>query len=146
MQVKQVQLADTADRFVICHNPEQAKRDAAIRAGLLAQLEAAIEDSDKLTATKRAEPRGKLSTKPGLHRFLRATPGGLLRTDKAAIKSEERLDGKFLLRCSDPHLSRRGHRDRLQAVAGSRARLARHEDDHRSAARLPPQGRPDTRP
>jgi len=105
MQVKQVQLADTADRFVICHNPDQATRDAAIRADLLAQLEEAIKDSDKLKPLKRAELRGKLSTKPGLHRFLRATPGGLLRVDKAAIKAEERLDGKFLLRCSDPHLS-----------------------------------------
>jgi hypothetical protein len=105
MQVKQVQLADTADRFVICHNPDQATRDAAIRADLLAQLEDAIKGSDKLRPLKRAELRGKLSTKPGLHRFLRATPGGLLRIDKAAIKAEERLDGKFLLRCSDPHLS-----------------------------------------
>jgi len=105
MQVKQVQLPDTADRFVICHNPDQATRDAAIRADLLTQLEDAIKGSDKLKPLKRAELRGKLSTKPGLHHFLRATPGGLLRIDKAAIKAEERLDGKFLLRCSDPHLS-----------------------------------------
>jgi hypothetical protein len=105
MQVKQVQLDDTTDRFVICHNPDQATRDAAIRAELIARLEEEIADSDKLTATKRAELRGRLSTKPGLNRFLRATPKGLLRLDKAAIKAEERLDGKFLLRCSDPHLS-----------------------------------------
>jgi hypothetical protein len=105
MQVKQVQLPDTADRFVICHNPDQATRDAAIRTDLLAQLDEAIKDTDKFSATKRAELRGRLSTKPGLHRFLRVTPKGLLRIDKAAIKAEERLDGKFLLRCSDPHLS-----------------------------------------
>jgi hypothetical protein len=85
--------------------PDQATRDAANRADLLTQLEEEIKNSDKLSATKRAELRGKLSTKPGLHRFLRTTPGGLLRIDKAAIKAEERLDGKFLLRCSDPHLS-----------------------------------------
>jgi hypothetical protein len=35
---------------------------------------------------------------------LRVTPGGLLRVDKATIKSEANLDGKYLLRCSDPHL------------------------------------------
>jgi hypothetical protein len=105
MQVKQVQLDDTADRFVICHNPDQAKRDAAIRTELIARLEEEIADSDKLGPLKRAELRGRLSTKPGLNRFLRATPKGLLRVDKAAIKAEERLDGKFLLRCSDPHLS-----------------------------------------
>ena len=42
---------------------------------------------------------------PGLNRFLRVTPGGLLRIDKAKIKAEENLDGKYLLRCSDPKLS-----------------------------------------
>ena len=53
---------------------------------------------------KRGELRGKISTKPGLHRYLRVTPGGLLRIDKAKIKAEANLDGKYLLRCSDPHL------------------------------------------
>jgi hypothetical protein len=32
------------------------------------------------------------------------TPGGLLRIDKARCKTEANLDGKYLLRCSDPHL------------------------------------------
>ena len=71
---------------------------------MLAQLEELIEGSDKLTATKRAELRGVISTKPGLNRYLRVTPGGLLRTDAAAIKAEENLDGKYLLRTSDPKL------------------------------------------
>ena len=43
-------------------------------------------------------------TKPGLKRFLRITPGGLLRIDKQKIKTETNLDGKYLLRCSDPDL------------------------------------------
>lgn len=46
-----------------------------------------------------------LSTKPGLKRFLRTTPGGLLRVDKKKIASEANLDGKYLLRSSDPKLS-----------------------------------------
>jgi hypothetical protein len=50
------------------------------------------------------ELRGKISTKPGLNRYLRVTPGGLLRVDKARCKTEANLDGKYLLRCSDPHL------------------------------------------
>ncbi|SQD98930.1 MULTISPECIES: hypothetical protein [unclassified Parafrankia] len=54
---------------------------------------------------KRAELRGKISTMPGLNRFLRITPGGLLRTDKTRTKAEENLDGKYLLRCADPTMS-----------------------------------------
>ena len=61
--------------------------------------------SDRLSASKRAELRGAISVKPGLARPLRTTAGGLLRIDETAIKAEERLDGAFLLRCSDPALS-----------------------------------------
>jgi hypothetical protein len=104
LQVKEVNIG-ADDRFVICFNPEAAERDAAVRERLIAQLTAKIDGSDKLSATKRAELRGVISTKPGLHRYLRVTPGGLLRIDQAAVKAEARLDGKYLLRCSDPKLS-----------------------------------------
>src|SRR5207302_2222445 len=60
---------------------------------------------DKLSPTKRAELRGKISTMPGPHRFLRVTPAGLLRIDKTKMKTEANLDGKYLLRSSDPNLS-----------------------------------------
>jgi hypothetical protein len=105
MRIKEVKVTDADDRFVICHNPDQAKRDAATREQLIAQLADAIDQSDKLPATKRAELRGRLSTKPGLNRYLRVTPGGLLRIDRAAARTEEGLDGKYLLRSSDPKLS-----------------------------------------
>ena len=105
LQVKEVRIDDANDRSVICHNPEAATRDAATRAELLAKLDDMIAGSDKLSRVKRAELRGKISTMPGLNRFLRVTPGGLLRADKAKIKAEENLDGKYLLRSSDPKLS-----------------------------------------
>ena len=103
LRVKEVRIAD-AERFVICYNPEAAERDTAVRLRMLAQLKEMIKDSDELSATKRAELRGVLSTKPGLNRYLRVTPGGLLRIGAARIKTEENLDGKYLLRTSDPQL------------------------------------------
>ncbi|HXZ72389.1 MAG TPA: IS1634 family transposase [Streptosporangiaceae bacterium] len=105
LQVKEVKIDDAGGRFVICYNPDAATRDAAVRVGLLAKLEDLIARSDQLNVTKRAELRGKISTMPGLNRFLRVTPGGLLRVDKAKIKAEQNLDGKYLLRSSDPKLS-----------------------------------------
>jgi hypothetical protein len=123
LRVKEVRIAED-ERFVICHNPDQADRDAAVRARLVAQLEEAIARSDKLSATKRAELRGVISTKPGLHRYLRTTPAGLLRVDKHAIKAEANLDGKYLLRSSDPHLSAEdialGYKQLLQVERGWR--------------------------
>ena len=104
LRVKEVRIAE-GERFVICYNPEGAARDAAVRARLLARLTEMIAASDRFSALKRAELRGVISTKPGLARYLRVTAGGLLRTDEGAIKAEKRLDGKYLLRSSDPELS-----------------------------------------
>ncbi len=104
LRVKEVRISE-AERFVVCYNPEAAGRDAAVRARMLAQLQEMIAGSDKLTKTRRAELRGVISTMPGLNRYLRVTPGGLLRTDAAKVKAEENLDGKYLLRTSDPRLS-----------------------------------------
>lgn len=105
MMVKEVKIPDAGDRFVICYNPDQATRDQKIRDDLIAQLTEKIEGSDTLSVTKRAELRGRLATKPGLNRYLRVTDSGLLRIDRAAVKAERRLDGKYLLRSSDPKLS-----------------------------------------
>jgi hypothetical protein len=145
LRVKEVKISD-CERFVICCNPEAAERDAKVRERMLAQLGEMIAGSDKLTKTRRAELRGVISTKPGLNRYLRVTPGGLLRVDAARIKAEENLDGKYLLRTSDPKLSAEGHRPGLQAAPGSRARLARPQAGHRPAPGLPPQGRTDQGP
>ncbi len=105
MQVKEVTIDDAGDRFVICFNPEEAQRDKHVRDELLARLTDTIAGSDTLNPTKRAELHGQISTKPGLNRFLRVTASGLLRIDHATVKAETRLDGKYLLRCSDPKLS-----------------------------------------
>jgi IS4 transposase len=104
LRVKEVRISDD-ERFVICHNPDGAERDAAIRARMLARLKEMIDGTDTLSATKRAELRGVISTRPGLNRYLRVTPGGLLRIDARAVRAEENLDGKYLLRASDPKLS-----------------------------------------
>ncbi len=104
LRVKQVRLGD-GDRFVIAHNPEAADRDAVVRTRLVQRLGEMIAGTDKLSTTKRAELRGVLSTKPGLNRYLRVTAGGLLRVDAGAIAAEEKLDGKYLLRSNDPHLT-----------------------------------------
>ncbi|HSU11588.1 MAG TPA: IS1634 family transposase [Pseudonocardia sp.] len=104
LRVKEVKVSEH-ERFIICHNPAAADRDAAIRQRLIDRLQALIDGSDALAPTKRAELRGVISTKPGLHRYLRTTPSGLLRLDAAAVTADARLDGKYLLRTADPHLS-----------------------------------------
>ena len=88
-------------RFVICHNPEQADRDQQVRNNLITHLKQLIDGSDTWSAQHRDELVGSLHAKPGLRRYLRRTKTGLLRIDHSAIKQETHLDGKWLLRTSD---------------------------------------------
>jgi hypothetical protein len=111
LRVKEVAVAPGGDgdgdqgartqRFVICHNPEQGERDQQVRANLVAHLQQLIDGSDAWTSRRRDELVGSLKTKPGLRRYLRRTPSGLLRIDHGAVKREAHLDGKWLLRTSD---------------------------------------------
>ena len=107
LRVKEVRVDDGEgrDRFVICHNPDAATRDAAVRDEIVARLAERIDGSDTLSARKRAELAGRLKTKPAFARFLRATPGGLLRVDRAKVHADANFDGKFLLRTSDESLT-----------------------------------------
>ena len=46
-----------------------------------------------LRAVGRARLAGVISAKDGLKKFLKVTPAGLLRTDTARVRAEEKLDG-----------------------------------------------------
>jgi transposase len=104
LRVKEVSVGGDgvrAERFVVCHNPEQADRDAATRERLVSHLTGLIDGSDGWSARRRDELVGQLRTKPALRRFLRRTKTGLLRIDRSAVAGEAHLDGKWLLRSSD---------------------------------------------
>ena len=107
LEVKEVVVDEGTmrDRFVICRNPDEAERDAVVRGQLLEQLETLITASDDRTPAERDAIACKVRGKPGLARFLRVTTKGLLRIDRTAVDAEAHLDGKFLLRTSDPTLS-----------------------------------------
>jgi hypothetical protein len=90
-----------AERFVVCHNPDAAERDAAVRERLIEHLSGLIAGSDAWSKRKRDEFVGSLKGKPGLRRLLRRTKTGLLRIDRAAAAREAHYDGKWLLRTSD---------------------------------------------
>jgi transposase len=93
-----------------------------------------IDGSDAWPKTKRDELVGSLKDKPGLRRFLRRTPGGLLRIDRAAIKREVGLDGKWLLRTNDDTLTG----DDLAAAYKQLVAVERGWRDMKGALRLRP--------
>jgi Transposase DDE domain len=123
-----------AERFVVCHNPEQAWRDQLVRERLVTHLEGLIDGSDAWTQRKRDELAGSLRDKPALRRFLRRTPGGLLRIDRGAIKREAVLDGKWLLRTNDDTLTP----DDLAAAYKQLVAVERGWKDMKGALKLRP--------
>jgi transposase len=94
-----------AERFVVCHNPDAAVRDEAVRQRLIEHLSGLINGSDAWPDRRRDELVGSLKHKPGLRRLLRRTKTGLLRIDRATAAREAHYDGKWLLRTSDPTLT-----------------------------------------
>src|SRR5215203_3832775 len=140
LRVKEVRLDATDRRFVICHNPDQAIRDQANREEAITRTEAELarirgqRDRDRArtlsdaarhkadAAHLRAECA--LRDHPTLGRWLRQQPNGRLVIDRAKVKAEARLDGKYLLATSDPDLSAEdvalGYKNLLEAERGFR--------------------------
>lgn len=140
LRVKEVRVGDgdAAKRFIICHNPSEAERQQQIRDHTIERLEAELARIDaqrekartakQAAKAKHAAAHTKaecaLRDHPSLGRYLRQTPSGRLKIDKAKIAAEQKLDGKYLLSTSDPDLSAEdvalGYKNLLEAERGFR--------------------------
>ncbi len=140
LRVKEVRLERSPDRrWIVCHNPDEATRDKAQRDAAVARLEtelAAITAARARDAARAKKTRKKISDETHrraecalrdhrtLGRYLRQTSTGRLLIDRAAIRAEERLDGKYLLSTSDPDLTAEdvalGYKNLLEAERGFR--------------------------
>jgi len=84
LQVKDVRV--DGRRYIVCYNPQEAKKDAAEREAILKSLE------DKLK-----ESPGNLIGNQGYRRFLRVKKESVV-LDEKKIAADSRFDGKFVLR------------------------------------------------
>jgi transposase len=142
LRVKEVRLDHESDvRFVICHNPEQAERDRTQREDAITRLESELgrikqaRERDRRKKTTNATTKAGAETAhlkaecalrdhPTLGRWLRQSPSGRLSINRAKINAEARLDGKYLIATSDPHISAEdtalGYKNLLEAERGFR--------------------------
>jgi Transposase DDE domain len=114
LRIKEVAVGEgeAARRFVLCHNPCEAERDRSKREEHLARIAEELgrieRQGTRAKGQKAREAHAKaeceLASHPTLKRYLRQLRDGRLRIDRAKVKAEERLDGKFLLSTSDPDL------------------------------------------
>lgn len=74
-------------RYIVCRNPEEAKKDAAAREAIIAKLKDTIE---------RHGPKALVKNR-GYARFLKIRKDGVS-INTAAVEADQRFDGKFVLR------------------------------------------------
>ena len=84
LKVKEVVVEDR--RYIVCLNPEEAKRDEIVRQAIL----------DKLQETLDKKGAKAVVNNRGYARFLKVTKKAV-QIDEAAVEKDRRLDGKFVL-------------------------------------------------
>ncbi len=145
LRAREVKVDGAGDvRFIICHNPGQADRDRTQREQAIERIEAELAritaQRDRDAARARAgQLAGKAKARaedahvraecalrdhPTLRRWIRQQPSGRLVIDRAKVKAEANLDGKYLLATSDPDLTpgdtALGYKNLLKAEHGFR--------------------------
>jgi hypothetical protein len=101
LEVKEVVVGDYGPdckprRYVVCFNPEEAKRDAATREAILDSLRGKLQEGDK-----------QLVGNAGYRRFLATPREGHFAIDPARVAEDARFDGLYVLRTNSrlPFLS-----------------------------------------
>jgi hypothetical protein len=92
LEVKEVVLGNWGPqakprRYVVCFNPQQAKRDAIVRQQILASLDHTLDRGDKA-----------LVGNVGYRRFLKTPRDGHFEVDPARVAEDARYDGLYVLR------------------------------------------------
>ena len=124
MTVKQVIVGDGAgrQRFIVARNPREAERDQARREQTITRLEQQLAALPQDRGAAHEKTACALRAHPSMGRYTRQTTTGRLMVDRAKIRAEERLDGKYMITCSDDTLSPEdialGYKNLLEAERG----------------------------
>jgi hypothetical protein len=107
LRVKEVVVGDgeRRRRYIVCHNPQEEKRQRAHRQELLRELEAELASLHEVRGEGHTKRVCELRASRRYGRYLRLTKGGLLRIDAAKQREEARLDGKFVVHSNDDSLT-----------------------------------------
>jgi hypothetical protein len=92
-------------RYVVCHNPQEEKRQRAHRRQILRELEAELASLKAVQGESHSKRVCQLRASRRYGRYLRLTKGGLLRIDAAKRRAAEQFDGKFVVHSNDDSLS-----------------------------------------
>lgn len=93
-------------RFILVHNPEEAKKDKATREKTLKKIDEALKSigEQKGRQCHKKNVCALLSHRT-MGRYLRQLKTGAIKIDKGKIKEETHLDGKYIISTSDDTLT-----------------------------------------
>jgi hypothetical protein len=108
LRVKEVVVGDgeRRQRYVVCSNPEEARRQRHHRDKILHLLEAELATLKPPGSGEEHSRRAcELLTSERFGRYLRKRASGELRIDRAAVRREARFDGKWVVTSNDDTLT-----------------------------------------
>jgi len=95
----------TRQRFVVVRSTEEAEQDRTRREDIVTEVERRLAELSQLDGAPHNKAACALRAHPTYGRYVRQTKTGKLMLNREKIRQEEQLDGKFLVRVSDDHLS-----------------------------------------
>ncbi|MGH2872257.1 MAG: IS1634 family transposase [Solirubrobacteraceae bacterium] len=128
LSVKQVIVGDgdgaARQRFVVALNRWEADRDRERREQTITRLQGELAKLEQVRGAAHEKAACKLRAHRSLGRYVRQTKTGRLMIDRAKVRDEARLDGKYLITTSDDTLSAEdvalGYKNLLEAERGFR--------------------------
>lgn len=90
-------------RYIVCHNPKEARRQKRHREEVVKELEAKLESHPDKSATARWAI--DLLASQRSRRYLSITKGKKIRIDRAKIREAAKYDGKWVLTTNDDTIS-----------------------------------------
>ncbi|WP_408998209.1 IS1634 family transposase [Syntrophus buswellii] len=107
LEIKEVTIGDGEKRrrFILVHNPEEAKKDQATREKTLKKIEEALKSIKDQAGPGHTKSVCALLSHRTMGRYLRQLKTGRIKIDKGKIKEEAHLDGKYIISTSDDTLS-----------------------------------------
>lgn len=107
LEIKEVIVGDgeRRRRFILVHNPEEARKDKATREKTLEKIDEALKSIGEQRGKCHKKSVCTLRSHRTMGRYLRQLKTGEIEIDKGKIKEEAHLDGKYIISTSDDTLS-----------------------------------------
>ena len=107
LEIKEVVVGDgeRRRRFILVHNPDEARKDKATREKTLKKIEEALKSIKEQKGQCHKKNVCALLSHRTMGRYLRQLKTGAIKIDKGKIKEEAHLDGKYIISTSDDTLT-----------------------------------------